>query len=104
MVSYVPQRRSGALDAKLSDHLPIVLKLNDVRHSVTRKGKNFKFENMWATEEGCRRVVEEAWTTGGDIGNGEVLQSKLRAYRDALTKWHSETFGDIKAELRKLST
>ena len=65
------------LNAKLSDHLPILLKLNDVRHSVTRKGKNFKSENMWATEERCQQVVEEAWSAGSDTGNGEVLKSKL---------------------------
>jgi len=61
------------LNVKLSDHLPILLKLNDVRRLGTRKGKNFKFENMWATEEGCLPVVKEAWTSGGDIGTGEVF-------------------------------
>ena len=91
------------LNDKLLDHLPILQRLNDVRQSAARKGKNFKLENMWATEEGCRRVVEEAWAEGGDTGSAEVFQSKLQACRDALTKWHSELFGDIKAKIRKLS-
>ncbi|KAJ8423085.1 hypothetical protein Cgig2_020563 [Carnegiea gigantea] len=92
------------LNDKLSDHLLILLKLNDVRRSIARKGKNFKFENMWAMEEGCRHVVEEAWPVGGDTGSREVFQSKLQACRDALTKWHSEMFGDIKVKIRKLSS
>ncbi|KAJ8444225.1 LOW QUALITY PROTEIN: hypothetical protein Cgig2_028106 [Carnegiea gigantea] len=103
MVSCVSQCRVVHLNDKLSDHLPILLKLNDVRRSVARKGKNFKLENMWATKEGCQRVVEEAWAEGGDTGSGEVFQSKLQACRDALTKWHSELFGDIKAKICNLS-
>ncbi|KAJ8440477.1 hypothetical protein Cgig2_013636 [Carnegiea gigantea] len=99
-----PNAKVVHLNAKLSDHLPILLKLHDIRRLVTRKGKHFKFENMWAMEEGCRRVVEEAWTAGSEIGNGEELQSKLQAYRVALSQWHSETFGDIKAKIRNLSS
>ncbi|KAJ8449479.1 LOW QUALITY PROTEIN: hypothetical protein Cgig2_002276 [Carnegiea gigantea] len=88
------------LNDKLSNHLPILLKLNDVRRSVARRDKNFKFKNIWVMEEGCQRIVEEE----SDAGNGEVLQSKLQTCGDALAKWHSEMLRNIKANIRKLST
>ncbi|KAJ8429883.1 hypothetical protein Cgig2_014163 [Carnegiea gigantea] len=49
------------LNQKLSDHLPIELKLNDLGKSTKRRNRDFKFEQTWVTEEGIKSVVEEAW-------------------------------------------
>lgn len=38
------------LNEKLSDHLPIQRKLNDLDKSTKRKKHDFKFEQMWVTE------------------------------------------------------
>ncbi|KAJ8425779.1 hypothetical protein Cgig2_020917 [Carnegiea gigantea] len=66
------------LDEKLSDHLLIMLKLNDVHRAFDQWRRRFKFENIWATEEGCRRVVEEAWAVEAVGGSWDILQARLQ--------------------------
>ena len=41
--------------------------------------------------------MEEAWVVEVGGGSGDVLLIKLWPCREALHKWHVETFGDTKA-------
>lgn len=50
-----------------SDHRPVIV----VTESVPRSSggdSGFKFEASWIQEEGCRKVVEEAWRASKDGG------------------------------------
>ncbi|KAJ8446461.1 hypothetical protein Cgig2_010083 [Carnegiea gigantea] len=48
-----PIARNTHIDAKLSDHLPIILKLKGNEPRSWRAKHRFKFENMWALDKDC---------------------------------------------------
>lgn len=67
-----PDMQVTHVDSDYSDHLPILLNccLNDRGTRCNRK--KFRFENMWATSEDCKGVIERAWeavSVGEDVDN-----------------------------------
>ncbi|KAF2325732.1 hypothetical protein GH714_034408 [Hevea brasiliensis] len=53
-----------------SDHLPILLDLEDDLLDVMQRSKRFKFESMWTMDEACVKVVQASWDQAmvGDAG------------------------------------
>nr|POF19086.1 hypothetical protein CFP56_77185 [Quercus suber] len=60
MAEYVLEAKVYHRTMAASDHCLLNLSL---RQQASRKGgrKRFMFEAMWTKDEGCRRVIEEAW-------------------------------------------
>ena len=82
----------------VSDHCLLNLSL---RRRVSRKGgrKRFMFEAMWTREEGCKKVIEEAWDPLNC--NPDVqIQDRLKCYQDSLQTWNKRVFGNVNKTLK----
>ena len=49
------------LSSHASDHLPIILRVQCYKQQRHRRGKGFKFGELWLLWEECENVVMEAW-------------------------------------------
>ncbi|XP_074305507.1 uncharacterized protein LOC141640720 [Silene latifolia] len=70
-----PMIQLSHLDFDKSDHVP--LKLAMFSPEKVRKGKRFRFEDMWAQSEDCEDVVRDSWAAGSSVNVGHVALSKL---------------------------
>ena len=61
-----------------SDHRPVVVSTEMYQRS-RGGGSGFKFEANWIQEEGCHKVIEEAWELRD--GAGCSLGESLRGVR-----------------------
>ena len=48
------------IDAKIFDHLPIILKLKGAVSRSRHIKRGFKFKNMWALDKDCEEVIKSA--------------------------------------------
>ncbi|XP_074282749.1 uncharacterized protein LOC141607292 [Silene latifolia] len=88
------------LEPGLSDHVPIMVLL-DNRKAEGERGKGiFRFEQMWVGEEGCEDTIRRAWDPGDDVTNN------LRTCANELSRWQGANIGnlvkDIKIQRKKL--
>lgn len=90
------------LDEVLSDHLPILLKLNlkDISPKK-KKERRFKFENMWALEPSCAEVIGEKWNESFDPNPIRNVQEKAAMCARGLLDWNATRFGNIQAKIRE---
>lgn len=80
-----------------SDHRPVVVVIETFKHG-SGGGSNFKFEATWLQEEGCRKVIEDAWGLGG---NGEsCLRENLSEVAATLKEWSVNALGDLEKWLK----
>jgi len=62
-------------------------------------GGGFKFEASWLKEDGCRKVVEDAW--GLRPENESSLRESLRGVATSLKEWSMNVLGDLEKRVRK---
>ncbi|KAM1243011.1 hypothetical protein TB2_034080 [Malus domestica] len=46
-----------------SDHLPLIVEIQSTRSGKIRRGKRFKFEEIWLQREGCENMIKTVWST-----------------------------------------
>ena len=81
-----------------SDHRPIVLSTEMIQRGGGG-GCGFKFEASWIKEEGCRKIIEEAWELRE--GAGCCLGESLRGVAASLKDWSVTVLEDLEKRLRK---
>jgi hypothetical protein len=80
-----------------SDHRPVVVVTEALKHG-SGGVSNFKFEATWLQEEGCRKVIEDAWGLGG---SGEsCLRENLSEVAASLKEWSVNALGDLEKWLK----
>ncbi|GKB77670.1 transposon TX1, partial [Tanacetum coccineum] len=88
-----------ALDRKLSDHCPIVLKDVDLDFGP----KPFRVFNVWMEEPDFYRVVEEAWKKEVKSFRPDcIFRDKLKNVKVSLRTWSKERFGGFKEKIKAL--
>ncbi|GJR70222.1 reverse transcriptase domain, reverse transcriptase zinc-binding domain protein [Tanacetum coccineum] len=88
-----------ALDRKLSDHCPIVLKDMDVDFGP----KPFRVFNVWMEESDFTHVVEEAWKKGVRSVRPDCrFRDKLKNVKASLKTWSKERFGSHREKIDDL--
>ncbi|XP_071688915.1 uncharacterized protein [Rutidosis leptorrhynchoides] len=88
-----------ALERKLSDHCPIVLRDREIDYGP----KPTKIFNDWLVGEESKKVVEEEWNL--NVGGNRydcVFRNKLKNVKLALKEWSRSTFGNIDNEIQEL--
>ncbi|KAL2935618.1 hypothetical protein RDABS01_018736 [Bienertia sinuspersici] len=78
-----------------SDHAPILMWENVSRNGGRRR-RTFHFEAMWLSNEGCKEVIQKAWS---DERNKLVVE-KINHCATRLSEWAEENFGDIKRKIK----
>lgn len=93
------QVRNG--DPFHSDHRPVIIDTEPVQRGERRNDAagSFKFEASWLQEEGCRKVIEDAWGEG--VSSVGSLGDQLRAVAASLRDWSKNILGDLEKRLRK---
>jgi hypothetical protein len=88
-----------ALPRDVSDHCPILL-----RYSSSDWGpKPFRFNNYWLKHKEFKEVVARTWNKGASKGwMTRVVREKLKAVKEALKKWNSETYGAMELKIPSL--
>jgi hypothetical protein len=81
-----------------SDHRPIVV-LTEMFPQRRSGGGGFHFEASWIKEEGCRKVIEEAWNLNS-VGDGRLRES-IRGVAASLKDWSVNVLGDLEKRLKK---
>ncbi|GJV44175.1 ribonuclease H-like domain-containing protein, partial [Tanacetum coccineum] len=88
-----------ALDRKLSDHCPIVLKDMDLDYG----SKPFRVFNIWIEELDFQYVVEEAWKK--EVRNTRPdcrFRDRLKNVKESLRVWSNDRFGEHKGKIEML--
>jgi hypothetical protein len=86
-------------DMYRSDHRPVIILTERSPEGRSGGGENgFKFEASWLKEEGCRRVVEDAW---GSVDSGDSLSSNIKGVARSLKEWSSNSLGDLEKRLKE---
>ena len=90
------------LTAVKSDHCPILLSLlPDERSDIVHgKGKPFRYELMWETNEGLCSFIQQIWKDGNHCNSVKDLKDKLFHLGEELRSWGEKTFGAVRRELR----
>lgn len=88
------------LDYGPSDHIPIFITTEGEELVKRRKKARMMFENFWAKEEDCRRIIEEMWT--GDSETLTDVSAKLMQCMTRLSKWSKDEVGNIPRRIFKL--
>ncbi|GJT96325.1 putative ribonuclease H protein [Tanacetum coccineum] len=88
-----------ALDRKLSDHCPIVLKDVDLDFGP----RPFRVFDIWLEEKDIGHVVEEAWKVEVRSRRPDYrFRDKLKNVKAALKKWSKERFGLVNENIERL--
>ncbi|XP_074304565.1 uncharacterized protein LOC141639306 [Silene latifolia] len=87
------------LDYDKSDHAPISLSMFAATNQ--KKGRRFRFEDMWANSDECEEVVRGAWleTTGRYLGHIAIYKLDLCSRR--LAQWSKLQFGDLRKRIEE---
>jgi len=90
------------LTAVKSYHCPILLSLlPDERSDIVHgKGKPFRYELMWETNEGLCSFIQQIWKDGNHCNSVKDLKDKLFHLGEELRSWGEKTFGAVRRELR----
>jgi hypothetical protein len=87
------------LPRTVSDHCPIVLRLNDVDWGP----KPFRFNNYWLLHKDFHGLVENFWRSCNYTGwMAFILREKLKALKNCIRLWHKETYGAVDVKIKKL--
>jgi hypothetical protein len=70
---------------------------------VPPSSRGFQFEEMWLWHNGYDEMVKKAWESRR-VGNGGIddLWRQLREVSTEMKRWSFETFGSVKAEIKRL--
>ncbi|XP_019178305.1 PREDICTED: uncharacterized protein LOC109173520 [Ipomoea nil] len=79
-----------------SDHHALFVELDPAL--VRTAAHTFKFESAWILEEGCAKVVEDAWR----LSMGQNFQERLAVCSAHLGRWGGEHFRQFGNKLKSL--
>lgn len=80
------------LDPSTSDHVPIIISLDEGSTPRKKCRHGFLFEEYWANHDNCESVIREAWER--PVVRVPIYQvvHKIKATRVALLKWQKVVF------------
>jgi hypothetical protein len=87
-----------------SDHMALLIKvLAEPIRRLLPCSNGFKFEEMWIKHDNYEEMVKEAWAKGEANEQGlSGLWSRLQGVTRDMHRWSYETFGSVRAEIKRL--
>lgn len=82
-----------------SDHLPIVVHVKGCKSKREKKRKRqFRFENMWCSVEGCKITIDSVWNSDTSEDASKVTE-KIKRCGEALSAWNRNNFGNVNTKI-----
>ncbi|XP_042944963.1 uncharacterized protein LOC122278791 [Carya illinoinensis] len=97
---YYPMARVQHGVATYSDHLPIILRANEV-HVQGRSKRPYRFEAMWVDSPDCKTIIENAWYEEQVADGCSAVMRKIKGCGEKLTSWNKSKFGHVRQGLQK---
>ncbi|XP_019165702.1 PREDICTED: uncharacterized protein LOC109161665 [Ipomoea nil] len=94
----VPDASVQNILTRKSDHSALFLGILNLRERTGGLRRGFRFEMAWLHDEGCRGVVERAWSEGA----GRGLQECISLCGNRLMRWGGERFHKFGERFRNL--
>ncbi|KAM0827048.1 hypothetical protein ACQ4PT_068445 [Festuca glaucescens] len=92
------------LTAANSDHCPLLVILERSESNQTRGVHPFRYELMWETHDSILPFLEDSWKQKGSASNMQEFSSKILALSSDLSSWNADIFGNVRQEIRQLSS
>ena len=86
------------LESVSFNHRPFKIYLAGIPKRIN---KPWRFEQMWMEDEGCREVVEDAWSYDSQGGAISILEMKVDWCRRNLKWWSKVAFGNVTQKLKE---
>lgn len=87
------------IQKQISYHCILLLDTNPVN---TRRKKRFIFDNRWLNQNGMNKVVREAWKKESEGSRMFNLIRKIKACKDAVTKWNKKVHINVARKIKEL--
>lgn len=84
------------LEVTSSDHKPLWIVPDGMD---CRQNRPFRFEQMWMTDKGCGKTIEDVWKEKNDEAGRLKILKKVDRCGQELTKWSKHSFGSVRREL-----
>jgi hypothetical protein len=99
--SMFPMASLRHLTAVKSNHCPILLYTEREDHCThgASKGRPFRYEVMWETNEGLSPLISQVWKDDMHCENLLELNRKLSRLTSMLQQWSATSFGAVRKEL-----
>ncbi|XP_030923315.1 uncharacterized protein LOC115950217 [Quercus lobata] len=97
-LSMFPATKVVHLECGTSDHKPIMIHLLGIPKRIN---KPWRFEQMWMKDEGCREVIEDAWSYVHQGNPMSRVEGKVERCRKNLKWWSKVAFDNVTRSLRK---
>ena len=78
----------------MSNHVPLLIQINNHKKQSVRFKRTFKFENIWMQDEDYQRVIEDSWNLSG-INNLNDLVEAMRKCDQNITRWNKKVHGNL---------
>ncbi|XP_030495024.2 uncharacterized protein LOC115710813 [Cannabis sativa] len=88
-----------------SDHRPLLLSSSKNKKLSTKAPKwrsRFHYEQAWAGEEDCGKIVESVWLDGSNWGSPQGLRGRINQCGEILHEWNKDKKADLGARTKKL--
>ena len=86
------------MESGTSDHKLIMIYLAGIPKRVN---KRWRFEQMWMRDEGCREVIEDAWSFEYQGSPMRRVENKMDRCRGNLKWWRKVAFDNVTRGLRE---
>ena len=93
-----PATKVVHLECGTSDHKPIMIYLAGIPKRVN---KPWRIEQMWMRDEGCREVIEDAWSFDCQGSPMKRVEEKVDRCHVNLKWWSKVAFGNVTHRLRE---
>ena len=92
--SSFPYAKLHHKSSSVSDHNPLLLHLFSKKKHQKYK-KIFRFESLWLKDEGCEKVVTEAWGEGLCMASDFPILSCMESCQNKLEVWNTTEYGHV---------
>ncbi|KAM0873538.1 hypothetical protein ACQ4PT_037996 [Festuca glaucescens] len=103
-LSLFPLTQVEHIATEESDRMALLIRvLAEPKQRLHPCSRGFKFEEMWLKHDNYEEMVQEAWAKGEANEQGLCgLWSRLLGVTRVMQKWSYETFGSVRAEMKRL--
>ncbi|KAF7815045.1 ribonuclease H [Senna tora] len=95
-----PHTNILSLASVCSDHSPLVVRMYEC---IPHRHRPFRFEAMWLLDDGCEKVVTDAWLINKRGSLSYMFVQKCKEVKSSLKCWNRNSFGHVQFQIKQLN-